>query len=77
MDKDWLQKLFIDQVKPILGSNTSAEPVAYDFSAFDSEGKIVATFADGSTKTTTMEFDADGNPIKITGFDGKVVVMTW
>ena len=48
-----------------------------DLSAFDSDGTIVETFADGSTKTTTMEFDANGNPIKITDADGNVTVLTW
>lgn len=73
----WFQQHFIEQVKPILGGNSTCEPIAYDFSAFDSEGKIVATFADGSTQTTTMEFDANGNPIKIIDPNGKEIVMTW
>ena len=48
-----------------------------DLSAFESDGTIVETFADGSTKTTTMEFDANGNPIKITDADGNVTTLTW
>lgn len=48
-----------------------------DLSAFDSDGIIVETFADGSTTTTTMEFDADGNPIKITDTNGNVTILTW
>jgi YD repeat-containing protein len=48
-----------------------------DLSTFDSDGRIIETFADGSTRTTTMEFDADGNPIKITDADGNVTILTW
>lgn len=48
-----------------------------DLSGLDSEGKIVETFADGSTKTTTLEFDGSGNPVKITDGDGNVTVLTW
>lgn len=44
---------------------------------FDEEGVIVETFADGTEKTTTMEFDNNGNPIKITDSDGNVTVLTW
>jgi YD repeat-containing protein len=54
-----------------------AKASSIDLSAFESDGTIVETFADGSTKTTTMEFDADGNPIKITDAEGKVTVLTW
>jgi YD repeat-containing protein len=48
-----------------------------DMTALDSDGVIVETFADGSTKTTTIEFDANDNPIKITDTTGKVTVLTW
>lgn len=53
-----------------------AVPASVDMSGFDS-GTIVETFADGSTKTTTIEFDADGNPIKIRDGDGRVTTYTW
>lgn len=58
-------------------ARVSPSPVSIDFSALDTEGEIVETFTDGSTKTTTMEFDADGNPIKITDADGNVTILTW
>lgn len=48
-----------------------------DMSSFDTNGQIVETFADGSTKTSTIEFDTDGNPIKITDGDGNVTTITW
>lgn len=48
-----------------------------DMSGFESEGKIVETFADGSTETTVMEFDAEGKPTKITDGNGNVTVLTW
>ena len=51
-------------------------PASVDMSGYDS-GTIVETFADGSTKTTTIEFDADGNPTKITDGDGNVTTYTW
>ena len=58
-------------------ARVSPNPVSIDFSAFDTEGKIIETFADSSSRTTTMEFDADGNPIKITDADGNVTILTW
>lgn len=51
--------------------------VSIDMTAFESAGQIVETFADGSTKTTTMEFDEAGNPVKITDGDGNVTTLTW
>lgn len=48
-----------------------------DLSGLDTTGQIVETFADGSTKTTSLEFDADGNPIKITDGDGNVTELIW
>lgn len=48
-----------------------------DLSTLDTDGKIKETYADGTTKTTTMEFDADGNPVKITDGDGNETVLTW
>lgn len=47
-----------------------------DLSALDS-GTIVETYADGTTKTITLEYDEDGNPIKITDGDGNVTELTW
>ena len=52
-------------------------PSQIDLSALETEGKIVETFADGTIKTTTMEFDESGNPIKITDDDGNETVLTW
>jgi hypothetical protein len=51
--------------------------VGINLSGFESEGKIVETFADGSTATTVMEFDAEGKPTKITDGNGNVTVLTW
>lgn len=51
-------------------------PTSVNMSGYDS-GTIVETFADGTTKTTTIEFDADGNPTKITDGDGNVATYTW
>ena len=58
-------------------ADKDSPPVSIDLSNFESEGKIVETFADGSTETTVMEFDADGKPTKITDGNGKVTVLTW
>ena len=54
-----------------------AKPTAIDLTALETEGKIVETYANGSTKTSVMEFDADGNPTKITDGDGNVTTLTW
>jgi YD repeat-containing protein len=51
--------------------------VSVDLSGFESNGKIVETYADGSTATTVMEFDANGKPTKITDSNGNVTVLTW
>ena len=52
-------------------------PTSIDLTAFDDEGAILETYADGSTKTTTMEFDSSGNPVKITDGDGNVTTLVW
>ena len=51
--------------------------VSIDLSAYDQEGKIVETYANGTTRTTTLEFDELGNPVKITDSDGNVTVLQW
>lgn len=48
-----------------------------NLSGLDTTGQIAETYADGSTKTTSLEFDADGNPIKITDGDGNVTELIW
>lgn len=48
-----------------------------DLSGLDTTGQIVETYADGSTKTTTIESDANGTPVKITDADGNVTTLTW
>lgn len=48
-----------------------------DLSALDTEGKVVETYADGTSKTTTLEFDENGNPVKITDGDGNVTTLIW
>jgi hypothetical protein len=58
-------------------ADAQSAPASIDMSAFDSEGKIVETFVDGTNKTTVVEFDASGNPVKITDGDGNVTVLTW
>lgn len=51
--------------------------VSIDLSNFDSNGQIVETYSSGATKTTTVEFDEDGNPTKITDDDGNEITLTW
>lgn len=52
-------------------------PVSIDLSAYESDGRIVETYADGSVVTTVMEFDENGKPTKITDSNGNVTVLTW
>lgn len=52
-------------------------PTAVDLTQYESNGMIVETYADGTTKTTTFEFDESGNPTKITDGDGNVTTLTW
>lgn len=58
-------------------NNLSKIAASIDLSAYESSGQIVETYADGSTKTTTIEFDENGNPIKITDSNGNETVLTW
>lgn len=51
--------------------------ISVDLTNFESNGTIVETYADGSTITYTMEFDADGNPTKITDSNGNETMLTW
>ena len=53
------------------------QPSKIDMTAFESEGKIVETYPDETTKTTIMEFDDEGNPIKITDPDGNETELVW
>jgi YD repeat-containing protein len=62
------------------GGGTTAPPkpsASIDLTRFDAEGVIVETFANGTTKTTTMEFDENGNPVKITDNLGNETVLIW
>ncbi len=54
-----------------------AVPVTIDLSGYESNGKIIETFADGSTETTTMTFDSEGRPSTITDNNGNVTTLTW
>lgn len=56
---------------------TSAVVTAVDLSKYDSDGIIEETYSDGSVITYTMEFDTDGNPIRITDSNGNVTTLTW
>lgn len=48
-----------------------------DMSAFDTEGKIVETNSIGVSKTTTIEFDENGNPVKIKTDGQSAIFLTW
>lgn len=52
-------------------------PTAIDLSGYESEGRIVESFDDGSTQTTTIEFDSVGRPTKITDNSGNVTTLKW
>lgn len=58
-------------------AQTESVATAIDMSKFDTSGQITETYIDGSTKTTTIEFDINGQPIKITDGDGNVTTLTW
>jgi hypothetical protein len=51
--------------------------VSIELSEFESNGRIVETYKDGSVVTTLMEFDNNGRPTKITDSNGNVTVLTW
>lgn len=55
----------------------TAQPTAIDLSGLETNGTIVETYADGTTNTTSIEFDANGTPTKITDGDGNVTTLTW
>ena len=55
----------------------SNKAINVDLSAMETTGEIVEIYADDTTKTTTMEFDEDGNPIRITDSDGHVTTLKW
>ena len=62
------------EIKKLIGDK---EAVAIDLSALETDGVIVETYTDGTKKTTTLEFDGDGNPVKITDSDGNETILTW
>lgn len=63
-------------VELIVGDMLNKTPAEINLTAFESEGKIVETYADGSTVTTTMERNAEGKITKITDSNGNVTVLT-
>lgn len=52
-------------------------PASIDLSEFESAGRIVETFPDGSTATTVVEFDDQGFPVRITDNAGNVTILNW
>lgn len=75
-EQEWSDSLDPDKI-----ANKALElmeqAVAIDLSNFDTNGQIVETYADGTSKTTTVEFDENGNPTKITDGDGNEITLTW
>lgn len=81
-DLDMLMFQILDEgiaavAAPIQLGSAAEVATSIDLSMLDSSGQIVETYADGSTKTTQLEFDESGNPIKITDGDGNVTEITW
>lgn len=54
-----------------------AVPVHIDLSNYKTQGTIVETFADNSTKTTTVTFDSEGRPSTITDPNGNITTLNW
>ena len=80
IDKEIKPVKSINDVKPDEDGNVTIKAdaaTAIDLSKLDTEGKITESYADGTSKTTTMEFDENGNPTKITDGDGHETVLTW
>lgn len=73
--------VYVTEGKIMIGAELAKEQPAVatniDLSAFESDGRIVETFADGATATTTMEFNDNGKPIKITDSNGNVTTLVW
>ena len=59
------------------GGDSETPPVRVDLTRLDSDGVIEESYADGSVKTTTLEYDTTGNPVKITDGDGNVTELVW
>ena len=70
----WLLK---EQYLPAGIGGAVTQLVSIDLSGLDTSGTIVETYADGTTKTTSIEFHANGTPTKITDGDGNVTTLTW
>lgn len=56
---------------------TDKTATAVNLSGFETEGKIVETYSDGTSLEYSFEFDSEGNPTKITDSDGNETVLTW
>lgn len=67
----------VAMVTTVGGAKASTPATSIDLSALDTEGKVVETYADGTSKATTLEFDSNGNPVKITDGDGNVTTLIW
>ena len=60
-----------------IGGDSETPPTQVDLTRLDSDGVIEESYADGSVKTTTLEYDTTGNPVKITDGDGNVTEIVW
>lgn len=58
------------------GGSATKTPTSIDLTRYATDGVIVEHYADGSTVTHTMEFNAVGKPIKITSGDTEIT-LTW
>ena len=72
---------YADKVKEVyqLGCSKGTEtrePTEIDLSSYESNGEIVETYADGSTKTTIVEFDESNGTIVETFADGSTRTTT-
>lgn len=72
-----LMTSLVSGIAGTLIENANKPAPAVDLTAFESDGIIVETYADGSTVTTTMERNAEGKVTKITDSNGNETVLTW
>lgn len=55
----------------------SRDVIEIDLSKFESDGEIVEVRGDGTRETTTITFDENGKPTKITDEFGNELTLTW
>lgn len=73
----WTQVSLNAQNVERLQAAMDEQPTSIDLTAFETDGRIVETYADGTQVAYSMTFNEDGNPVRIADSKGNITTLTW